>query len=153
MLWIYDCDPNAPEHQSVRAWLEGERRRPGIIETEEILVNTLIIIEIVHNLRRVAGQAPRLVYDYISRIMTLRNMKVEEFDRNLLIESMRSFEDYYRYGIGGRDATILAAMRKNDVTRIATHDSKILAITDFERIDPAVKPPFVLRRGQAFKRK
>ena len=153
MVWIYDCDANAPEHQNVRAWLEGERGRRGVIETEELLVNTVIIIEIIHNLRRLAGLTPTVVYDYVSRIMTLRTMKVEEFDRNLLTESMRSFEDYYRYGIGGRDATILAAMRRNDVSSIATHDRNILAITDFERIDPVVKPPLILRRGHTFKRK
>ena len=148
MIWIYNCDIRAPEHENVHLWLEGKENRKGIIDLEELLVNTVIVMEVVHNLRRKARLPPELVYDYVLKMLTLRNMTVAPLDRELLHTSMHAFERYYKYGIGGRDATVLATMLKWNVDTIATHDENLLRITDFQRVDPTHYPPRILERGK-----
>lgn len=147
MIWVYNCDTLAPEHESVHSWLEGEDGE-GIIDSEEILVNTIIVMEVVHNLRRRARLPPQLVYDYVLKMLALENSTTDPFDRNLLHDSMHVFEKYYGYGIGGRDATILATMLRRNVRTIATHDKNMLKITDFRRIDPTHHPPKIFDIGQ-----
>lgn len=148
MIWIYNCDVKAPEHKNVHPWLEGEKNRKGVIDLEELLVNTVVIMEVVHNLRRRAQLTSELVYGYVLKMLTLRNMTVAPLDRELLHTSMHAFERYYKYGIGGRDTTILAAMLKWNADTIATHDENLLKITDFRRVDPTRHPPRILERGE-----
>ncbi len=149
MIWIYNCDAKAPEHKNVRLWLEGEKNQKGIIDSEEILVNTVIVMEVVHNLRRRAQLPSELVYGYVLNMVTLRNMTVAPLDGELLHVGMHAFERYYKYGIGGRDATILAAMLKWKTDTIATHDENLLKITDFKRVDPTYYPPRILEMGES----
>jgi len=150
MIWVYNCDVRSLEYENVHSWLEGKDRE-GIIDLEEILVNTVIVMEVVHNLRRGAQLSPDLVYDYVLKMLALKNMTTAPLDRNLLHVSMHVFERYYEYGIGGRDATILATMLSRNVDTIATHDKNILQITDFRRIDPTHHPPKIFNAGQPAK--
>ena len=149
MIWIYNCDVHAPEHENVLLWLQGENKGGGVIEREQLLVNTVIVMEVIHNLRRKARLPPTPVYDYALKIVTLKNMTVAPLDRELLHLSMHAFERYYDYGIGGRDATILAAMIKWKAETIATHDENMLKITDFRRVDPTHRPPRTLEKGES----
>jgi len=148
MIWIYNCDVQAPEHKNVHIWLEGNKNRKGIIDLEEMLVNTIVVMEIVHNFRRRGRLPPELVYGYVLKMLMLRNMTVAPLDRELLHVSMHVFEKYYEYGIGGRDATVLATMLKWNADTIATHDENILKITDFQRVDPTHYPPRILEKGK-----
>ena len=150
MIWVYNCDAKAPEHKNVHLWLEGKNGE-GVIDSEEILVNTVIVMEVVHNLRRRAQLPPELVYDYVLKMLALKNITTAPLDRNLLHASMHAFEQYYAYGIGGRDSTILAVMLSHNVNTIATHDKNILEITDFRRIDPTHRPPKIYDVGQTAK--
>ena len=150
MIWVYNCDAKAPEYKNVNLWLEGKGGE-GVIDSEKILVNTVIVIEVVHNLRRRAELPPELVYDYILKMLALKNITVAPLDRNLLHASMHMFERYYECGIGGRDATILATMLRRNVDTIATHDKNILRIADFCRIDPTHHPPRIFDVGQPAK--
>ena len=147
MIWVYNCDVRAPEYENVHSWLEGKDGK-GVIDSEEILVNTVIVMEVVHNLRRRAQLPPELVYDYVLKMLALKNMTTAPLDRNLLNASMHMFERYYEYGIGGRDATILATMSRRHVDTIATNDKNMLQITDFRRIDPTHHPPKIFDVGQ-----
>ncbi|MFQ6076655.1 MAG: type II toxin-antitoxin system VapC family toxin [Candidatus Bathyarchaeia archaeon] len=122
-----------------------------MIDSEELLVNTIIVMEVVHNLRRRAQLPPEPVYDYVLKMLALKKMTIAPFDRELLHTSMRALERYYEHGIGGRDATILATMLKWKVDTMATHDKNMLRITDFRRIDPTHHPPKTLEIGQPAK--
>jgi len=149
ILWIYNVDANSREHKNVRSWLEG-RRGKGVIETEDLLINTVIAMEIVHNLRRAAKLSAEDVYDYVLRILTLKNLVLDSLDLDALNQSINTFEDYFQYGIGGRDATVLASMRRYGVTTIATHDKNLLTVREIERIDPTHYPPLILHKGEKF---
>jgi len=67
-----------------------------VIDLEEVLVNTVIVMEVVHNLRRRAQLPPELVYDYVLRMLALKNVTTTPLDRNLLLASMHVFERYYK---------------------------------------------------------
>lgn len=149
MIWIYNCDVHAPEHENVLLWLQGKNKGGGVIDREELLVNTVIVMEVIHNLRRNAQLPPTPVYDYSLKIVTLKTMTVAPLDKELLHLSMHTFERYYDYGIGGRDATILATMIKWKADTIATHDENMLKITDFRRVDPTHRPPIILEEGES----
>lgn len=147
MIWVYNCDVKAPEYENVHSWLEG-KDEDGVIDSEEMLVNTVIVMEVVHNLRRRAQLPPELVYNYVLKMLALKNVTTAPLDRNMLHTSMHTFERYYEYGIGGRDATILATMIRWNVDTIATHDKNVLQITDLRRIDPTYHPPKIFDIGQ-----
>ena len=151
MLWIYNIDVNAREHKNVRLWFEGKRGK-GVIETEVMLINTVIAMELVHNLRRVAKLAAEHVYDYIFRILTLKNIVLDPLDPAALSEAISTFEEYFQYGIGGRDATVLASMRRHRATTLATHDKNLLSVQEIERIDPTHDPHLILLKGEKFHR-
>ena len=151
MLWIYNIDVNAREHGNVRSWFEGNRGK-GVIDAEDLLINTVIAMEVVHNLRRVAKLPAEHVYDYIFRILTLRNLVLDPLNFDAVNESISTFEEYFQYGIGGRDATVLASMRRHGVTTIATHDKNLLSVREIKRIDPTYDPPLVLNKGEKFHR-
>jgi len=150
MIWVYNCDVKAPEYENVHPWLEG-KDGGGVIDSEEILVNAVIVMEVVHNLRRRAQLPPELVYNYVLKMLALKNITTAPLDRNLLHTSMHMFEKYYESGIGGRDATILATMSRWNVNTIATHDKNMLQITDLRRIDPTYHPPKIFDIGQSAK--
>lgn len=149
MLWIYNIDPNAREHRNVKSWFEGKGGR-GAIENEDLLINTVIAMEVIHNLRRVVKLPAEHVYDYVFRILTLRNLVLDPLNFDTLNESISTFEDYFQYGIGGRNATVLASMRRHGVTTIATHDKNLLSVREVERMDPTRDPPLVLSKGEKF---
>jgi predicted nucleic acid-binding protein len=151
MIWIYNCDTNSKEHRNVRRWLRGYEKRKGILQSEQILLNTVITMEVLHNLRRVAGLPANLVCDYVSKMISMNNIFMESLDIALVQESMQVLEDYYEYGIGGRDATILASMRRNGVKRLATHDRNLLSVLDIERVDPTVDPLIVTSIGETIR--
>lgn len=149
MLWIYNVDAHANEHENIKAWLEGNGK--GIIGREKIMINTVIAMEVVHNLRKVARLPKEAVYDYVFKMLTLRNLVIDAFDFDGLNESIIAFEDFFPYGIGGRDATILASMRRHRVSRIATHDKNLLSVLDVERTDPTYDPPLIFRKGEKYR--
>ncbi len=151
MLWIYNIDANVPEHRNVRSWLVGKKGN-GVIGSEDIMINTVIAMEIVHNLRRVAKLPAEDVYDYVLKILTLRNLVLDPLSLDALNESISTFEDYFQYGIGGRDTTVLASMRRHGVSMIATHDKNLLSVREIERIDPTYVPPLILSKGEKFRR-
>jgi len=135
MIWVYNCDAEAPEYRNVNSWLEGKDGK-GVIDSEEMLTNTVVVMEVIHNLRRRAQLPPELVYDYVLKMIVLKNLAAEPLDRNLLHAGIHMFERCYEYGIGGRDAAILATMLRRDVNTIATHDKNVLRMSHFHRIDP-----------------
>jgi predicted nucleic acid-binding protein len=56
-------------------------------------------------------------------------MDVVDFDQLLAIRSIELLAKFSQIGIGGRDATILAAMEELEIKKLMTHDRA------FKRID------------------
>jgi predicted nucleic acid-binding protein len=131
-IWCYYFDQRLPEHEHVR---EPMRE---IIKSEEIVCNTIIVMEVAHYLvRHFKEEAARKKMDFF---MNLRNMQILGFDRQMLTETLENlFEHGYSDGLGGRDATIIATLNLQAVKKIVSHDSvfrRLASKLKLEVIDP-----------------
>jgi predicted nucleic acid-binding protein len=148
MIWIYSIDPYAPESKNVKRWL---RSKEGVLHThKQIVLNTIIPLEILHSISKKPSVDFTTAFNAALGIIALENVVLVDFDSRLLTESMTILGNYRTYGIGGRDASILATMKDRNVLKIATHNKSILSIPDFFRIDPVFSPPLVLEVNEPF---
>ncbi len=66
------------------------------------------------------------------------HMKVVDFDQYLAKRSIELLAKFSQTGIGGRDATILAAMEELGIKKLMTHDRAFKRVDSIEVIDPIV---------------
>lgn len=126
-IWCYFFNQSAKEHKKVAKYLDVA------LETKEIMMNAIIVMEVSHflikNLGSVRGKeklGQLLAFPFI----------VIDFDYNLLLDSVEMLSQYTHTGIGGRDATILATMKKLGVGKLITHDKAFKKIDFIEIMDP-----------------
>lgn len=119
-LWIYYSDATLPEHDSVRAYL------PRTLRDEDVAVNAVIQVEVAHYLIKRLGRTAgtRRLHAFLGL-----DIEVDPLDFELVSESVDQLARYSDVGIGGRDATILATLRRLRTNRLATHDHS------FRRVD------------------
>ncbi len=131
-IWCYYFDKSAEEHEQVTEALEK------IIEEDEVYVNTIVLMEVSHyllkNLGAVKGKEK-------VDIFTSLPIKIEDFDYESFQESTSILAENLPTGIGGRDATIITAMRKQEVERIITHDKAFKRVREVNVIDPVEDYP------------
>lgn len=53
-----------------------------------------------------------------------------DFTRSDVVTATELLEDHANTGIGGRDATVIAAMRRHDITELWTHDTGLKRLHD-----------------------
>ena len=126
-IWCYYFDGSVREHTSVATFLDSA------LGTKEIALNTLVIMEISHYLIKNLG--PLRGKEKIDTLLTFPFI-IQDFDYALLRESVEMLAKYSHSGIGGRDATILAAMKMLGIKRLITHDQAFRKIDFIEVIDP-----------------
>ena len=131
-IWCYYFDKRLPEHEKVR----GSMRE--IVQSEEIICNTIIVMEVAHYLvRNFRETVARKKIEYFVNLST---MKIEDFNRQMLTATLEQLLSYaYPNGLGGRDATIVATMNSEGVTRIISHDGifkRLARKLAYEVIDP-----------------
>ncbi len=131
-IWCYYFDQRLPEHRYIR---EPMRE---IIKSEEIACNTIIVIEVAHYLvRHFKEEAARKKIDFF---MNLRNMQIIGFDKLMLTVAIEKLIEHgYSDGLGGRDATIIATLNLQAITKIVSHDSvfrRLASKLKIEVIDP-----------------
>jgi len=126
-VWAYYFDRDCPEHRSVVGPLEKA------LESEQIAVNTVIVMELAHflvkNLGPVAGGEKLGLF--------LRfPMAVFDFDYRSALDAVEMLKRYSHLGIGGRDATLLAMMSRAKATKIMTHDGALKKVDWLQTVDP-----------------
>ena len=134
-MWIYYFDESLYEHKYVK-----EPMREIIIE-QGILANTIVIQEVAHYLIR--HEPAEEFWEDINFLIRLRSMELLDFDYDMMQNALKLLSKYWNYGIGGRDAVLLAAMVLKEASEIMTHDrtfkrleTKLDEITNFSVIDP-----------------
>lgn len=127
-IWIYYLDPTLREHEKVKPALEE------VIHSEEILTSTVIWVEVAHYLFKVSSLSRSELSQRLKKLLKLSTMKVADFDVDTLSVAIDALEEKYRYRIGGRDAVILAMMKKNGVSKLMTHDRGFVGLV--EVVDP-----------------
>jgi len=93
-------------------------------------------MEVVHYLHRKLSNPAQLLEQFFA----LDGVTVAELTEDDINEATVVLQSYPHAGIGGRDATVLAAMQRYNVSRLWTHDSGLKRIGDkaewLEIIDP-----------------
>ncbi len=126
-IWCYYFDKSSKEHQTVAKKLEY------IISREHIAINTVIAMEVSHFLVKNLGptRAKEKLHVFLEWPMTF-----VDFDYEQMINAFSKLYEWSHLGIGGRDATILAAMKKIGAKKLVTHDSDFDEVEEIEVIDP-----------------
>jgi uncharacterized protein len=126
-IWCYYFDRCAQEHNIVSEKLEHALE-------EGVAINTVVEIEVAHYLiKNLGAQGKRKMDVFLSF-----PMKVVDFDQYLAKRSIELLAKFSQTGIGGRDATILAAMEELEIKKIMTHDKAFKRIDSIEVVDPIV---------------
>ena len=132
-IWCYYFDQRLPEHQIVRGPI-----REILLSFEEVACNTIVVMEIAHYLVRHFTEKDARTK--IEHFINLRNIKILGFDNKLMTESLEDLINYgYSHGLGGRDATIIAAMNSQGIKTLMSHDAVFQRLSDklnFNVIDP-----------------
>ncbi len=126
-IWAYFFDGSAPEHETVK------RPVREAIESDEVLMSTVIQMELVHYLIKRLG--PVLGGEKLDVFLNYP-FKLDVLDQGLVLGSMEILQRYSHIGIGARDASIIASMKRNGVTKLLTHDSALKKIEEIEVVDP-----------------
>jgi predicted nucleic acid-binding protein len=106
------------------------------LESQQITVNTIMIMEVAHflikNLGPMAG-AEKL------RAFLGFPFSVLDFDYRSALDSVEMLRRYSHLGVGGRDATILAMMSRAKLKTIMTHDEALKKVDWLEAVDPIAR--------------
>ena len=133
-IWCYYFDVRLPEHVRVRDAMRE------IIKSQEIACNTVIVMEVAHYLVRHFTE--KIARKKIETFINLTNLDIADFNRQALSETVETLLSYgYAEGLGGRDATVIASMKLQNVKKIVSHDGifkRLANKLDLEVIDPAL---------------
>ena len=137
-IWCYYFDQRLPEHQQVR-----EPIREILMSSEELVCNTIVVMEIAHYLVR--HFAEEEAKKKIEHFINLRNMKILGFDAKMMAASLDHLINFgYSDGLGGRDASIIAAMSSHGIKTLMSHDYALKRLSNkliFNVIDPVTANP------------
>lgn len=126
-IWCYYFDESCKEHETVAKSLEKT------LAKEEILVNTVIIIELAHFLIKNLG--PVTGKKKLEKFLEFP-MAIQDLDYKQARESIDLLCEYSHLGIGGRDSTLLSSMKKTKTKKILTHDAAFKRIDWLKVLDP-----------------
>ena len=129
-IWAYYFDKDAPEHSFIANKIDKA------LGSEKIVVNTVIIMEVAHFLVKNLG--PVIGKDKV-KIFLSYPFTILDLDYDLTQEAIDTLAAYSHVGIGGRDATILATMKRLGFNRIMTHDESFKKVDWLKIIDPIPK--------------
>jgi len=111
-VWIYYLDDGLPEHDRVRDPVTE------ILGDEMLFTTTVLQMEVVHYLsNQLADSEPA-----VDRFLSLADVSVADLTQTDVATGAELLATYGGTGIGGRDATVVAAMDRYDVGRLWTHD-------------------------------
>jgi predicted nucleic acid-binding protein len=128
-IWIYYLDPTINEHKLALDYVED------LIRHEEVLSSTIIWLEVSHYLYKTSSIPKEKLCDTLSKLVKLSSMHVIDFDMELYfgtIKVLGEFRNDHKIGfsIGGRDASIIAMMKKYRVKTIVTHDRDFIRLAE-----------------------
>ena len=119
-VWIYYLDDALDEHAAVREPVDD------VLRNEPIFTTTVLQMEVVHYLTNQLADSESTV----DRFLRLSNVTSAELSERDVAAGANLLETHDQAGIDGRDATVLAAMDRHDVSRFWTHDTGLKRLDD-----------------------
>ena len=126
-IWAYYFDASLPEHKKVIRPVENALKK------NQATVNATIVMETLHYLVKRLGP---LEGEKKGRVFLSYGMPLFEINEESLELTLSKLSEFTHLGIGGRDASILATMAMEGITRILTHDQAFKRIPDIDVVDP-----------------
>jgi predicted nucleic acid-binding protein len=114
-VWIYYLDAGLPEHEAVQEAVAE------VLRSAPILTTTVLQMEVVHYLTNQLEESERA----IEHVLGMEDATVAALTPADVERAATVLSRHDDAGIGGRDATVLAAMERHDVTRLWTHDAAL----------------------------
>nr|WP_049928167.1 PIN domain-containing protein [Halopiger goleimassiliensis] len=113
----------------------------SILEEKPLFTATVFQIEVVHYLHTQLSNPE----EPIDRFLAFEGVSVADLTPVDVDRAVTLLEDHPTAGIGGRDATVIAAMRRYDVSRSWTYDGGLKRLGDelswLEVTDPVEASP------------
>lgn len=126
-IWIYYLDGSLPEHPRVAPAVRRE------IREGTVLLNRVVQMEVAHHLVRSLGPAAgKEKLDAFLRAP----FQVDDIDGGLVASAVDILQRHAPVGIGGRDATLLATMKRHGADRLMTHDRALKRVEWVKAVDP-----------------
>lgn len=122
-VWIYYLDDGLPEHELVREPVTE------VLTDEMLFTTTVLQMEVVHYLSNQLADSETA----IDRFLSLADVSVGDLTQTDVAAASDLLAAYPQTGIGGRDATVIAAMDRYDIDRLWTHDEGLQRVG--ERLD------------------
>jgi predicted nucleic acid-binding protein len=111
-IWIYYLDETLSEHDAVSEPVSD------ILTDEPLFTTTVLQMEVVHYLQNQLADSQHA----IDQFLHLEDVTTVELTQNDVAAAAEILRDHPDTGIGGRDATVVAAMDRNGLTELWTHD-------------------------------
>lgn len=129
-VWIYYLDAEQAEHDDVR------ERVGALVRSKPLFVTTVLQTEVLHYVTNQMDASERTLETFLSgKDVTVADLLQADVER-----AAELLDTHEHAGIGGRDATVLAAMERHDVSRLWTHDEALKRMSDrldwLDVIDP-----------------
>lgn len=112
-VWIYYFDGTLPEHDAVSSAV-----RP-ILESHSLLTTTVVQMEVIHYIKTQLQNDS----DLIERFLSVSDTVIAELPVEDVYRASELLKEHPQTGISGRDATVLAAMERYEVSELWTHDT------------------------------
>ncbi len=127
-VFCYYFNRSSDHHEETVQVLENA------LEEREMHTSVVVLMEVSHFLVNHLGPVKGK-----ERMNTLLSVPktIHDFDYNLLSDGLDQLARHAPQGIGGRDAAILATMRKAGIKTILTHDYAFRNLDEVTVIDPA----------------
>lgn len=126
-IWCYYFDAEALEHEAVAPYLEKK------VGQATIIINTVLLMELSHYLFKNLGavQGKEKLEKFLRS-----SVIIADFNYDLALTSIEMLSKYNHTGIGGRDATILATLKRHQTDNLVSHDKAFSKIDWIHLIDP-----------------
>ncbi|WP_129114764.1 type II toxin-antitoxin system VapC family toxin [Halegenticoccus tardaugens] len=112
-IWVYYFDAELSEHEAIS---EPVTR---LLSAEPLFTTTVLQMEVVHYLNNQLAESA----DAVERFLNLENTTVAALSPEDVRAAATLLDAYPNLGIGGRDASVVAAMERTDVSTLWTHDA------------------------------
>ena len=126
--WIYLMDQTTEEHAIIKDHFES------IYGKYQLASSSVVLLETMHYMVKRLGSA--LVKEKWEWFMAM-DLVIDELTLPCIGSTFEELVKYSHTGIGGRDASILASMKRlGDIQTLISHDQDFLKIPEIEVIDP-----------------
>jgi predicted nucleic acid-binding protein len=119
-VWIYFFDADLPEHGAVHDDVAE------VLRTKPLFTTTVLQMEVVHYLTNQLADSEH----YVDSVLSIEDVSVADLRSVDVKRAAELLATHEQAGLGGRDATVLAAMERHDVSRLWTHDEALKRMED-----------------------